>query len=87
MKKQPKVTIINDEKEPIAVEILADSIVKVAKAAQDLLSSRLNENTICLLISSKTGLAQWKIKDVLRSAADLEKDFLKSKKDPKTVKK
>lgn len=80
MKKQPKVTIVNDEKEPIAVEILADSIVKVAKAAQDLLGSRLNERAILVLLADRT--SQPKIKEVLEAAAGLEKAFIKPRTEP-----
>jgi len=81
-KQQTKVTITNDEKEPVAVELLAQSIVKVAKAAQDLLGSRLNERAILVLLADRTSQPMYKIKEVLEAAAGLEKAFIKPRTEP-----
>lgn len=71
--KKVRGTIINDVEE---VEILASAIVDVAEGAKKLLSSRLTEKALLLLLSHSSGVPQRECKKVLDAAANLQ-HFLK----------
>ena len=77
-----KVTIKQPEEE-IALEILAEHIIKIGQAAAVLRSSRLKERTILLLLQDITKLPQRDIKKVLDAQQVLENVFVKPK--PKKV--
>lgn len=53
------------------VEILAESIIQVSEAAKALLSSKLTEKALLLLLSHSSGLGQRECKKVLDAAANL----------------
>lgn len=66
--KQPKGVIVMDTETP---ELLASAIEDVAKAAKLLLSSRLSNRAIVLLIKDKTSLPMADIQNVLVAASQL----------------
>jgi hypothetical protein len=69
----------NQETKPIVLkndlempaEVLASEIEKVAKAAQQLLSSRLSRKALLVLLQHSTGLTQHDVGLVLDHAANL----------------
>jgi hypothetical protein len=61
-------------------EVLASAIVEVAASAKKLLNSRLTEEAIIVLLRHSTGFSKKVIKEVLHSAAELDKFVKKSTK-------
>lgn len=84
-----KVKIIQDEDpaKQVSHEILAQAIVEVSEAAKKLLSTRLTERTVVLLIHNSIPAGSYKnsrpsmkqITQVLEAAEGLESKFLKPK--------
>lgn len=84
MRKATDVVVKNDIADPVAQEILAQSIVVVSKGMKALLGGSLNERAIVLLIQDAAGgrgtISQEDIRKVLRAAAQLEETYIKPKK-------
>jgi mannose/fructose/N-acetylgalactosamine-specific phosphotransferase system component IIB len=77
-KKQPKVKIIQKENvEEVAPEILAQSIVDVAKAMEAFNKSRLRRETIITLIHAHSKVPKGQIELVLNNLDALERLWLK----------
>lgn len=57
----------------MSADLLAESIVDVAKSAKRLLNSKLSTRAIYLLIKDDSGVPIDSIKKVLNSAAELDK--------------
>jgi len=64
----------------VPAEVLASEIVAVSKAVKELLSSRLSEKALYILLAHSSGLSQAKCKLVMTSAANLASDYVRSKK-------
>jgi hypothetical protein len=64
-----------DGKPEVAVDLLATEIVKVSKAADELLRSRLTDKALLILLSHSSGVSQKTCKEVLLAAASLAKDY------------
>lgn len=80
MATQPKVTVVKDADKVIDIKIMEDAIIQVAKGAQTLLSSRLTNRAILVLIKDSMpspGLPLKDIKMVLDCASRLDKSYLK----------
>ncbi len=80
----PPLKIIQDENEPVAVEILADSILQISVAAKKLLNSGLTMRAIVLLIQdlAQTGrrkISRDMIELVLENLPRLEEYVQKNK--------
>lgn len=78
-KNQPKPIINNDKDNPIPVEIIAESIVQVAKGFQAMRNSKLSRRAIILLIkdSCPGNVPIADISNILDAAANLDKKYIK----------
>jgi hypothetical protein len=74
-----KISVTQNNENPIATEILAESIVEISKAMKQIKSSRLNERALLVLLKDATALNFNEIKRVLDSLETLEDMFLKKK--------
>lgn len=79
MDNKQRVLVKQPENENIPMEVLANSIVKIAEASEALRKSRLKERTLLLLIQDYTKLSQRDIKAVLDALPLLEVAYLKPK--------
>jgi hypothetical protein len=75
-----KETVVNPvvkqlEDQPVDVEILATSIVKVSEAADKLLKSGLHLETITVLLSDLTNIGKPAIRIILRALPELRKRY------------
>lgn len=77
--KTPPPVIKNDKDKPLPVEIIAESIVEVAKGFRAMRNSRLTRRAIMILIKdSCTGnVTLSDISKIMDAAADLDKNFIK----------
>lgn len=75
--KNSRVEITQDEAKPVPVKVIADSIVKIGKAMQDLGKTRLKDDAVALLVANKSGVSITAVRKVLSSLHSLEKDWLK----------
>jgi len=67
-----------DPANPVAANVIADSIVEIAKAMKTLNDSRLKRRAIIILLHNSTGgIPRRDIESVLDSLAQLEKEWLK----------
>lgn len=62
---------------PESKEVLAEAIVKIGKAAQQLRDSGLNEEAIIILLHHKTRVGMGHIKSVLEGLRQLEAWYCK----------
>jgi hypothetical protein len=72
-----KVIVKQDAEKPVEVEVLAQAIVEIGKAAKRLAASSLNRKAVVVLLSHQTGLGQGVVKAVLDGIADLESTYLR----------
>lgn len=76
----PKVEVKQEEgKEPVAVEIIAQSIIEIAAAMKRVEASRLNRRALVLLVSSTAQVPQYQVVKVLDALDDLEAAYCKPK--------
>jgi hypothetical protein len=80
MKKEKEVIVKQNSESPIAVEIIAQSIVKISECAKSLQNSGLSERAILLLLRDASGVGMSDIKSVLDSMSQLERLYLRGKK-------
>jgi hypothetical protein len=78
MKMPAKIAITKDPQDPQPLEIMERAIVDVAEGARKLLGTRLNKRAVLTLLKDDTGLPKSTIERVLDSAAQLDKNFLKT---------
>jgi hypothetical protein len=69
--------------EPVAAEIIAQSIVKMADGFDRMNKSGLSLKAIMLLVSNSSGVCQRDVKQVLLAMSTLKRDYLVA---PKTTK-
>lgn len=65
------VEVIQDPDAPVAVEILAESIEKIAEAADRMMNAGLTKRAILVLLRDQTGLGMREIERVLDALSDL----------------
>lgn len=70
----PKVVQIPDE-EPIPVEIIAQSIVRIDESMKKIVASGLKRETLVLLLSSHSGVAKAHVRSVLDSMDKLRSAY------------
>lgn len=75
--KNKNIEIIQDDKNPIPTQILAASIIEIAKAAKLITQGRLSRNCLAALIKDKTSIPKNTTLMVLDALDSLEKDWLK----------
>lgn len=71
------VTVKQNPNNEVPVEVLADAIVEVSRAARQLLASRLTKRAIVLLLHESSGVGKRDIQYVLDHAANLAAVYLK----------
>lgn len=78
MPKPSKVVIVQKPEEHVVTEVLAASIVNIARGVKQLLSGGLNEKAVVVLIQNSKhagALTQTQIRAVLSSIEDLESEY------------
>lgn len=73
-----KIEIVQGD-EPVATQIMEESIVAIAEGMRRLESTRLTRKAIIALIQHQSKLSQKTIDIVLNNLVDLERDWLKPK--------
>jgi hypothetical protein len=76
----PVVTVKQNDEAPVAVEILAESIVQIANGMRRINASRLTRGALVVLLKDATGLAKHQIITVLNALDRLEAVYCKPKK-------
>ena len=71
-----KLNVVQPE-EPIQIEVLAESIVKLSKFGEQLKSTKLKERTILLLLHDTTKVPMREIKTILDALPTLAKKYIK----------
>lgn len=77
---KPKMTIKQDENNPVPQEVIAAAIIQIAGAMKKIRESRLSDEAIVALIKDKSGIMKNTIRVVLNNLEDMEKIWLKPKK-------
>lgn len=77
-----KVTVIQDEENPIAVDVMASAIVEIGSAMKRISSSKLSRKALVVLIQHDVKLGIGTIEAVLDSLDSLESTYLKPEKKP-----
>ena len=76
-KRKPQLPGVRIKADDTPPEVLAAAIVDTAKAARNLLGSRLNRRAVIVLLHNSCKVSQRDIERVLAAAAELDKTFLK----------
>lgn len=63
------------ELDPVPVEVIAQSIRKIAESAKEILESGLTPEALVVLIKHKTGCHSYQIKQILDILPQLEKIY------------
>lgn len=72
-----------ENQEPVAAQVIAQSIVKIADGWQRMNTSGLSMKAILLLLSHSSGVSQRDVKAVLYAMNSLKQDYLVQPKKPK----
>ena len=81
-----KVTVKQDEKKPVPVEVMAASIVSISEGIKKLRASPLNDRALVLLIQHACPQVNYKpvsgkdVRAVLAGIEGLEREYLKPRK-------
>lgn len=85
--KKTNITLTQDPAAPVTVEIIAEAIVQISQGVKKMLSGKLNETAIVLLITNATpptggrfnrkAISASTVKAVLAGMESLEKEYLK----------
>ncbi len=75
MKQKVKVNIAQNPEAPVEASVLADTILKISKAFEDLKRTGLNKKAIIVLLMHKTHFGHSTIETVLDALGDLKKDY------------
>lgn len=86
-KNQKTITVVTDEENPIAVELVADAIISISESIKKLNNTRLNRRALLLLIAdncdpvkrgyTRTPISPKTIEKVLESIESLKKAYIK----------
>lgn len=74
-----KINVVKDADNPIAVEVIEQSIIDIGDAMKRISQTRLNRKALVVLISKDTGIGQGTIESILDSLDSLETTYLKPK--------
>lgn len=69
------VKVVQRDDQMVAVEVLAESIVKISAGVREALGAGLNRRCIVSLLHASTGVSRGEIGRVLNGLTDLRKDF------------
>lgn len=67
MKKNPVATVVQDEQEPIAAEIMAKAIVEISEAMKRVINSGIRRRAIVTLIHEQSKVGKREIELVLNN--------------------
>lgn len=73
------IRVVQNEEEPIPVDIIASAIVGISHSMKKIAESRLNEKALDLLISKDSGVPLYQVRLVRESLNSLEKTYCKPK--------
>ncbi len=73
--KNKAVVVKQDEQQPIAAEVIAQSIVKISDATKALLSAGLRYETIVALVHDRSGVAKSTIRIVINNLESLRENW------------
>lgn len=76
-KKVKEVKVVQDPEFEIAAEIIAESILKMQKAMDEMNGTRLTRQAIVILISHRSKLPQYQVELVLNNLDQLAATWLK----------
>ncbi len=80
MSKSSKVKVIQKENaEPIATEVIAQSIVEISASMKRINEGRLNHRALVLLVSQSANVNKTEVEKVLSALSGLEATYLKKK--------
>ncbi len=74
-----RLQIVQDEESPVAIDVLAASVVRIADGIKRLGNTPLNRDAIDVLVSAHTKVAKRTVTRVLDGLRDLEATYLKKK--------
>lgn len=75
-----KKVYVNNEEDHVPTEVLAKSIVDIARAVRAIINGPLDMRAVVLLIHDACGVNKRDIEAVLEAAADLEERYVKKSK-------
>ncbi len=76
---KPQLKVVTNDQNPEPFEIIAESILAIAKGMEALQKSRLQRKVIVTLIHDQSRLGKRDIEMVLNNLQDLARDYLKPK--------
>lgn len=68
---------VEQSEPPVKRVVLAEAILQISRAAQELSTSGLNEKAIVILLSAKTGLGRGICETVVHGLKELEREYLR----------
>lgn len=74
-----QVKVVQQEENPIPVEIMGQAIVDIGTAMKRISSSRLNRKCLVVLLAHSTDLPMSKVEYVLNALDQLEATYLKQR--------
>lgn len=75
---KPSINVVQkDPAKPVPAQVIADSIVEIARAMKDLNNTRLKKRAIVTLIHDATGVTRRDIERVIGGLEQLEAEWLK----------
>lgn len=75
--KKPKITLKQNKDEPIATEIIAQSIVDIAEGMRMVFNGRLNRRGIRVLLKDASGVSMSEIDRVLDALEGLKASYVR----------
>lgn len=73
------IEVVQDETSPVANEVLAQSVVRIAEGIKKLNATPLNRKGLVVLISAATGVSRSTVDRVLSGLDTLEATYIKKK--------
>lgn len=74
---KPVVNVVQNPDKPVPAQVIADSIVEIAKSMKSLNDSRLKKRAIVVLLHDATGVARKDIISILDGLDQLQAEWLK----------
>ena len=70
-----QVVVKQDEEKPIATEIIAKAIVDISAATNKMLAAGLKQETIVILVSSRSGISKKNVNIVINCLSSLREIY------------
>lgn len=78
-----EVKIVQNADEPIAAEVIAEAIIRIADGMKRITASGLNRRGLMVLLAASTGMAQSHIRTVLEGLDSLRANYVSAQQEPK----